>query len=492
MPNMPFETPVPPVQVPRPLASPIRRALLCTGTGVALGAALAPVELVHSASPPVAPATPGAAPAANPPARWQNWSGIQQCQPQRFLVPRDEAVLAQALREAPNGPVRCVGAGHSFTALVPTDQWLVSLDQLSGVSEMAPGKDTVLVQGGTRLAMASRLLDAAGLALRNLPDVDVQSYAGAISTATHGTGMQLPALHADVLGLRLVTARGEVIECNAQQRPDLLAAARVSLGSLGVITQARVRVVPAYSLHRRVWLEPAMQLLERAPELARKHRNFEFYYLPFTGYAAGIAHDIDTSGQVLMPHAADEDVLRDLRRLRDWLGHFPALRRKVAGWAIDPDQKEEAKNRAWRLLATQRPTRFNETEYHVPQEVGVACAKEVIAALEKRNGVYFPMEFRFVAADEAAWLSPFYQRASCSIAVHAAVGEPYDYLVSEIGPLFRKYQGRPHWGKLHDLGAAQLAALYPRWDDFLALRRELDPQGRFLNAHLRKLFGETA
>lgn len=486
---MPLHKPHRTYLVPPSAGSPTRRSLLLTSTGVALGAALAPA--VHAAAPGAAsPAT--AAPAGSPPARWQNWSGIHHCQPKRFLVPRDEAALVQALRDAPNGPVRCVGAGHSFTPLVPTDQWLVSLDQLSGVSAAAPGADTVLVQGGTRLATASRQLDAAGLALRNLPDVDVQSYAGAICTATHGTGMTLPALHADVVALRLVTARGEVIECSEQQRPDLLAAARVSLGSLGVITQARVRVVPAYNLHRRVWLEPAMQLLERAPELARQHRNFEFYYLPFTGYAAGIAHDIDTSGEVLMPHAADEDVLRDLRRLRDWLGHFPSLRRKVAGWAIDPDQREEAKNRAWRLLATQRPTRFNETEYHVPQEVGVACAKEVIAALEKRNDVYFPMEFRFVAADEAAWLSPFYQRASCSIAVHAAVGEPYDYLTSEIGPIFRKYQGRPHWGKLHDLGAAPLAALYPRWRDFVALRRELDPKGRFLNAHLRKLFGETA
>ena len=221
---MPLHKPHRTYLVPPSADSPTRRSLLLTSTGVALGAALAPA--VHAAAPGAAsPAT--AAPAGSPPARWQNWSGIHHCQPKRFLVPRDEAALVQALRDAPNGPVRCVGAGHSFTPLVPTDQWLVSLDQLSGVSAAAPGADTVLVQGGTRLATASRQLDAAGLALRNLPDVDVQSYAGAISTATHGTGMTLPALHADVVALRLVTARGEVIECSEQQRPDLLAAARV-------------------------------------------------------------------------------------------------------------------------------------------------------------------------------------------------------------------------------------------------------------------------
>ena len=463
---------------------PSRRAALRAGaaaTLAGLGHALAPAQAE----------TPQAGAPGGAPVRWRNWSGLQQCQPQRLFVPANEAELAQALRDAPPAPaLRCVGAGHSFTPLVPADQWLVSLDRLSGVARSA-APDVALIQGGTRLAVASRQLDALGLALPNLPDVDVQSYAGAISTATHGTGRELPALHAQVQALRLVTARGEVLECSSTRNPELLAAARVSLGSRGVITQASVRVVPAYDLHRRVWLEPAQQLLERAAELAQRHRNFEFYYLPFTGYAAGITHDVDTSGQVLSPPSADEDVLRDLRRLRDALGFAPALRRRVAGWLIDAQQTEEARNRAWRLLSTQRPTRFNETEYHVPGEAGVACVREVIAQLERRNEVYFPLEFRFVAADDA-WLSPFYQRASCSIAVHAAAGEAHDYLLSEIGPILRKHGGRPHWGKLHDLGARELAALYPRFKDFQALRQELDPQGRLLNAHLRRVFGVAA
>ena len=465
-----------------------RRALLRGASLAALAAALPAAQAQGRA--PVAPAAPAASGAAVAPP-WRNWSGLQQCQPQRMWVPANEAELAQTLRSAPAGTtLRCVGAGHSFSPLVPTDQWLVSLDRLSGAVR-GPAPQTALVQGGTRLALLSRQLDALDLALPNLPDVDVQSWAGAISTATHGTGRTLPALHAQVQALRLVTGRGDILECSAAKNPELLAAAKVSLGSLGVITQAQIAVVPAFNLHRHVWLEPAQQLLERAPELAHKHRNFEFYYLPFTGYAAGITHDIDTSGKIQTAQAADEDVLRDLRLLRDWLGFSPALRRKVAGWLIDPQQTEDARERAWKLLSTQRPTRFNETEYHLPQEAGVACVKEVIAALEKRSEVFFPLEFRFVAADDA-WLSPFYQRASCSIAVHAAAGEAHDYLLSEIGPILRRHGGRPHWGKLHDLGAAELAGLYPRFKDFQQLRRELDPQGRFLNPHLRQIFGVKA
>lgn len=420
---------------------------------------------------------------------WQNWSGIEQCRPHALAEPADDAAVAALLKSA-GGPVRCVGAGHSFTALVPTEGTLLSLDRIAGLSTYSKSALTATLHGGTRLAQVSGQLDAVGLALRNLPDINVQSLAGAISTATHGTGAELPAMHADVSALRLVTPKGEMIDIG-QRDPDLLAAARVSLGSLGVITQVTMNVVPAFNLRRKVWLAPVQEMLERAPELARTHRHFEFYYLPFTGYAAAITHVAHNGNEVAMPPSQDEDMLRDLRRLRDWLGSYPQLRRWSAARLIDPSLTEHATNRSWLLLSTSRPTRFNETECHVPREAGIACVREVIRTLEKRNEVFFPLEFRFVKGDDA-WLSPFYRRDSCSIAVHAAHGEPYDYLMSEIGPVFRKFGGRPHWGKLHNLKAAELAALYPRWNDFLELRRSLDPAGRMLNPHLRSLFGVPA
>ena len=119
--------------------------------------------------------------------------------------------------------------------------------------------------------------------------------------------------------------------------------------------------------------------------------------------------------------------------------------------------------------------------------LGHAEVRQVIRTLEQRNEVYFPLEFRFVKADDA-WLSPFYQRETCSIAVHASADEAYQYLLTDINPLFRAHQGRPHWGKLHWMGAAELSTMYPRWQDFQRVRQQFDPQGQMLNAHLRKLF----
>ena len=433
-------------------------------------------------------AATAATPAASAPARsWQNWSGSAGCTPRQWLLPADEAELARLLPQSP-GPLRCVGAGHSFTALVPTPGSLVALDKLSGLVSVDKARNQIRVRAGTRLGQLARLLDAEGLALHNQPDIDVQSLAGALATGTHGTGAELPALHAHVLGLRLVTPAGEVLEIGPDRNPELLAAAQVSLGALGVVTEYTLAIRPRYMLRRHVWIAPTDELLEQAPELARRHRHFEMYVLPFTGHGAAITHTEVAPGAPEHPASADENVLADLRKLRDWLGRWPDLRRWTAAKLVSRSQPEQALDWSWRLLSSVRPTRFNESEYHLPREAGLPCLRDIVQTLEKRNEVFFPIEFRFVKGD-SAWLSPFHGRDSCSVACHALQGEAYDYLLSDLGPVFRRHGGRPHWGKLHDLAAPQLQALYPRFADFQALRRRLDPDGRLLNPHLAKLFG---
>lgn len=459
-----------------------RRQFVATGAAAALGSLLGSAGLLED----VHAQTPAAAPSGGQTLRWSNWSGLQQASPKALPTPANEAAL-QALMASARGEVRAYGSGHSFTALVPTAGTIVSLDRLSGLISVDKKAMTATAHAGTRLGTLARLLDAQGLALRNLPDVDVQTLAGAISTGTHGTGATLPALHADVVGLRVVKPGGQVVELHEGKDPDLLAAARVSLGSLGVISQVTLRVLPAFNLHRKVWLQPIEELLKQAPMLADKHRHFEMYCLPFTGYGAAISHDVYTGQDLLLPQSADDQVLADLRQLRDWLGRFPQLRQWVAGKFIDGNQTEEARHRAHRLLSTVRPMKFNESEWHVPRAQGVSCLRQIIAAIEKRNEAFFPIEFRFIKGDDA-WLSPFHGRDSCSIAVHAAADEPHDYLIKDCTPIYRAHQGRPHWGKLHPLGVAELSALYPRWQEFQAVRRQFDPQGQMLNAHLRQLF----
>jgi len=160
----------------------------------------------------------------------------------------------------------------------------------------------------------------------------------------------------------------------------------------------------------------------------------------------------------------------------------------LASTQFEPGVIEDITDKSWRLLANKRVAKFNESEYHIPYENGLAAVRAAIDVLERRNDTYYPMEVRFVRGDDA-WLSPFKTDQNISIAVHAANTEDYRYLVDELGPVFRRFGGRPHWGKLHGLTARDLTAMYPHLQDFSDLRRQMDPQGKFLNAHLADIFG---
>ncbi|KCZ92466.1 D-arabinono-1,4-lactone oxidase [Hyphomonas johnsonii] len=420
---------------------------------------------------------------------WMNWSGVQRATPEAISRPASEGALS-ALVARTDSRIRPFGSGHSFVGLAPSEGVMVDVSQMSGMRAIDADTGIAVFGAGTRLFQAATELADAGRALPNLPDIDVQTLAGTFSTATHGTGETLTALHDHIAGFRMVTAAGDILDVTPDSNPDLFAAGRVSLGALGIITEYTLRTVPMFNLHRQVWVEPIGTLIERAEEYIQQHRNFEFYYFPNTGYGAGISHDLHEGPVSGRGDNEDDSTLEELKALRDAVGWWPWMRRKIIGEALPKGMVEDVSDSSYKLLATTRPIKFNEMEYHLPRENGIKGLKEVIAKLERHKEVFFPMEVRVIAPDDA-WLSPFNAGPRMSIAIHAAVDEPYDYFFSEIEPIHRANGGRPHWGKHHSLGKEELSALYPRFGDFMALRREMDPSGKFLNPHLAKLFGEA-
>jgi FAD-linked oxidoreductase len=418
---------------------------------------------------------------------WRNWSGIQTAYPAERAGPASEEEVLRLVSAAP-APVRAVGAGHSFTPLVPTDGTLVSLDGLSGVISHDGGSHCATVWAGTRLGELGPALAALGQCMPNLPDINKQSLGGALATATHGSGVKSPALHAQVTGFRLATPAQGLVDCSATLRPDVFAAARVGLGAFGVMTQVTLQNVPAVRLLKRITLRPTGEVLEDWPRLREAHRNAEFFALPFTGMSAVVTHDETElpAGEVAKPQ--DSDVLLDLKWLRDWFGFSNTIRRKLAQSAMASLKPEESVEEAWKLLSNERDIRFNEMEYHLPREQQVDALREILAAIEaKCHDVFFPIEVRSIAPDDA-WLSPFHERASGSLAVHAYYKDDYHFMYELVEPILRRHGGRPHWGKLHSLRAQELRPLYPRWDEAMEVRRSLDPDGRLLNPFLKGLF----
>ena len=419
-------------------------------------------------------------------ALWTNWAGNAHAWPAARLAPADEAGLAALMPEAA-APVRPVGAGHSFTALVPTEATLVSLDRLSGLVSHDAATHRATVRAGTRLAPLGEALARIGQAMPNLPDINKQSLAGALATGTHGTGKTMTALHGGVVAMRLVTPAGAMVACSRDENPDLFDAARVGLGAFGIVTEVTLQNAPLRRLRKTTSVVETEELLRQWPALADRHRNVEFMAIPFSGRALLITHD-ETDDDVL-PRGPDRDAggLMQLKLLRDLFEFAPALRRRAAAFFLDRQPAETAVDEGWKLLANERPIRFTEMEYHVPVAEQVGALREVLRRLEDgRRDVFFPVEARIVAGDDA-WLSPFHRRASGSIAVHAYYRDAHDFLFTLVEPVLREAGGRPHWGKLHSLKAGELRPLYPMWQEADRVRRAIDPEGKMLNRHLREV-----
>jgi FAD-linked oxidoreductase len=417
---------------------------------------------------------------------WHNWSGRLTANPAGRFAPESEAELVEWVLTT-GGPLRPVGAGHSFTPLVPTDGHLVVLDRMGGMRSHDPDTLEATFGAGTRLSSLGPALEAVGQGPLILPDIDRQTLAGAISTGTHGTGVTLHSLSGNVTRLRLVTARGSIMELSEEANPDLFRAACVSLGALGIFTEIRLQNRAAYRLKARNWTERIDAVLEDFEARAAAHRHFEMFPLTHSDYALVLAID-ETDEPINNPPLSPEEEAAFGEAMRGWMAIPPAERRPLINQLAEEIAPSETVDASYRILSHVRSNRFNEMEYAVPREVGAQCVKEVLDTIAREEiDVVFPLEYRYVKGDDL-WLSMDEGGDRAAISVHRTASEDYRPLFKAVEPIFWKYGGRPHWGKVHSLGHAELTALYPRFEDFCRIRTELDPYGRLLNDHLRKLF----
>ncbi len=419
-----------------------------------------------------------------------------RCTPQQILRPASIDALIAVVREtaARQGKLRVVGSGHSFSAVAATDATMVSLSQLRGIAELDREGRSATVLAGTPIHILGDLLAEHGLALSNQGDIDAQAIAGAVSTGTHGTGAGFGCLSTQVTGLTLVTASGELLYCSATREPDIFKAAQVSLGSLGALARVRLQLEPSYVLRdvrKNMSFETCLAEFE---DNCRRHRHYEFWWFPYSDQVATKA--LDAVQEPARPRSLFKRVLVDkvletgvFWTISEAVRRVPSLSRGVARFSSGMMAEGEYTDYSHRVFPSPRDVRFNEMEYAVPVERGGDCLRELRAFIEhSKVRVHFPLEYRVVAGDDI-WLSPFYQRDSAVISVHMYAGMPFAEYFAGCEAIFRNHRGRPHWGKMHNLGARELQDMYPMWDRFHAVRRQLDPAGLFKNDHLTHIFG---
>jgi FAD-linked oxidoreductase len=447
-----------------------RRTLLAGSALAALFGAVGPLRARATASVP-----------------WRNWSGHLVAHPAGRFAPTSEDELASFLAST-RGAVRPVGSGHSFTPLVPTDGHLIVIDRLAGLQDHDAPQQRATFGAGTRLGDMGAPLEEIGQGMFILPDIDRQTLAGATATATHGTGLDFTCLSGYVTDLRLVTPRGEVLDVSADSHPELFDAARVSLGALGVITRMTLQNRANYRLKARNWVQRTEEVLENFDASAAGHRHFEMFPLTHSDYALTLAID-ETDEPINNPPPSPEEDAAFAQAMQGWMQLPPRERRPLVNAAAEQIEPSERVDVSYRILSNIRNTRFNEMEYSVPVDAGAACLREVLNTIrDKEIDVVFPLEYRYVRRDDT-WLGMSSgDEDHAAISVHQVATHDYRPYFDLIEPIFWKYGGRPHWGKVHSLDARALARLYPRFKDFKAVREQLDPAGRMLNDHLRTLF----
>lgn len=428
---------------------------------------------------------------------WRNWSGWVKSDPQSLQRPESESELAQLIAVA-DGPVRVAGSGHSFTPICECSGTLFSLEKMSGLISYDHEFQTARVFAGSTIRDLGPLLHDQGLGLINQGDIDRQAIAGAVGTGTHGTGKDLKSISAAVVGFRLVTPSGEVIICSATENADVFGAGRVSMGSLGVMSEIELQCAPAYALEERGGRLPVADLFDTLDALRDGNRHFEFFWFPFADDVLVKTlnlSDVRPKPRRRAPDGEDGPADIGFRKLCEISRFAPFLRGRFQRQMTEQGGSRYAGDAPGRsrwshdAFPSDRNVRFNEMEYAVPAQQGPDCVREVAQHMRSCGvNFLFPIEYRYVAADDA-WLSPFFERDSVTISIHQYHKQPYAKLFAGVEQIFQKYGGRPHWGKLHTLAAADLKALYPKWNDFCDVRHKLDPGGKMLNPFLRKIFG---
>lgn len=389
--------------------------------------------------------------------QFKNWSGSLEFTPQQVFHPESEDEIVQLIQKATEERkiIRVVGAGHSSTPLVKTNDILLSLKHFKGVEDPDPGKNRATVLAGMTVKEAGKELFRYGLAMHNTGDVDVQTVAGAIGTGTHGTGKALKNLSSMLVGVRMITGKGEIIETTIEEYPELFRVLRLTLGTCGIFLKMRLQLQPAFDLHRKEWCVPIEKCLENLEELQENNRNFDFYWYPRSDLA-----------KIRVMNKVGEEMPK-----------------------IDYGSLElEKQGHSHLILPRSRHLKFDEMEYALPAEAGPDCFREVREQVKKdfREEVAWRVLYRTIQADDA-FLSSMHKRESVTISLHHNAGLPFWDYFKAIEPIFRKYGGRPHWGKKHTLKAAEIKEFYPDWEIFQGYREKFDPYKVFLSPYMKEL-----
>jgi len=410
----------------------------------------------------------------------RNWAGTHRYRAEALHRPRTVEELQAIVSRAPR--VRVLGSRHSFTDIADSDE-LVSLGALPADLAIDHAAGTVSFSSAVRYGDLADALAGAGLALHNLASLPHISVAGAVATATHGSGDHNGNLATAVAALEMVTSDGEIVTA-ARGDADFDGMV-VGLGALGAVTRVTLDAQPAYEVRQRVYEGLAWDALFT-----------HFDAITALGYSVSVfTRWGETTDQVWVKSVvtdAPEDAAADL------YGARPATVERHPILGIDPENCTPQLGRpgAWSDRLPHFKMGFTpsagdeiQSEFIIPRARAIEAVEALRSLADRVAPLLQVTEIRTIAAD-TLWLSPQYGQDT--VAIHFTWKPEPDAVARVLVPVeaaLAPYGARPHWGKAFSAGSAAIAPLYERLDDFRALRDRLDPRRAFTNAWLeRRLF----
>ena len=429
----------------------------------------------------------------------KNWDRTQTWIPEKIYEPQDEEQIAGLIKRALDDQkqIRAIGSALSWSDIIDLPENAIVPGKMDKVLHVDKDKRQVRVQAGARLKDVNETLAKHGLAFDNFGSIILQTAAGYIATGTHGTGIKTPILSTRIEKIRMVDGKGEIHELDAAHKPELFSAARVNLGCLGVVSEITFGCVEAFDLEECLELVDFDTALADLDTTLNTNDYCKMWWLPYTDKiqvytfnkttrprkGAGFTGFMDQSGLSGILFTALIRLGRSVPQL------IPFLHNTVQNIHYHPHKRVDRSDKVIKVSSS-IPI-HQETEYAIPVEQAAKAIDETKKMILKADySVNFPMEVRFVAADDIP-MSPANGRNSCYIGAYVSSLKWAQNLFKEFEALISDYQGRPHWGKSFSRTHEEIRELYPAYDHFNELRRSCDPNGLFRNSFVDRVFPDN-
>ncbi|XP_065898777.1 L-gulonolactone oxidase-like isoform X2 [Dysidea avara] len=392
--------------------------------------------------------------------------------------------------------IRVLGSGHSWSPVATSDGLIMSLYHYHGLVSHDMEKKQVTLRGGTTLAEMNGILDGLGLGLSNLPSISAQTIAGTIATATHGTGIKFGNLATFVTSFELVTGTGEIIKVSPDQNTDIFKAGLVSIGLLGVVTEVTLQCEDAFNLREVREPKTVEQCLAEMPTIITRSEHVK-YWIEYHSNTCAV-YEVNRTTEEPRDNVPQAllDFMMHISNFFQWIMSVippstPYLMKALIGTGVvfPPHTRVDHSPNVFNI--PHRVDGHPETEIAIDVKDCVAGIKTLLQMIKEDNiPVNHIIEVRFVKSDNI-WLSPNYQRDSCHITqlLYSPSEEVKHKYFKKFHHTMEQFNGRPHWGKEFGVTVKQLKKLYPKFVDFLAVRRKIDPDGIFVNLFLNQQLG---